>query len=134
MSILLSIKPKYADKIVEGKKRYEFRKTKLDKTRVNYAYIYSTSPVKKIIGKIIIDDILEGNPKEIWDLCSKYSGISEDEYYKYFSDSKKAYALSIKHFEPLKKEIDPYIELDNFIPPQSFYYINEKNLFNKDTN
>lgn len=133
MSILLSIKPKYADKIVEGEKRYEFRKTRFDKTKVKCAYIYSTSPIKKIIGKIIIDKILEGNPQEIWDLCNEYSGISEDEYFKYFSESKKAYALSIKHFEPLEEEIDPYIEFSNFVPPQSFYYINEK-MFDKDAN
>lgn len=128
MSILLSIKPKYANKIAEGEKKYEFRKTRFDKTKVKYAYIYSTSPVKKIIGKIIIDEILEGTPKEIWDICNEYSGIAEDEYFKYFCDSKIAYALSIKHYEPLKEEIDPYIKDSNFVPPQSFYYINENYL------
>lgn len=134
MSILLSIKPKYADKIVEGEKKYEFRKTKFNKTNIKYMYIYSTSPIKKIIGKILVDKILEGDPQEIWEICHEHSGITEAEYFKYFSNSKKAYALSIKHYEPLEEQIDPYTEIDNFVPPQSFYYINEKFLADIDAN
>jgi type I restriction enzyme S subunit len=51
MKVLLSIKPQYVDEIVKGNKKYEFRKKIFKKKdEVQEIYIYSTSPVKKIIG------------------------------------------------------------------------------------
>lgn len=125
MDVLLSIKPKYADKIISGEKKYEFRKTKLDKNKVNNIYIYSSSPVKKIIGKVTLSDILEGPPKIIWRKCRKYSGISEEEFFNYFAGKDLAFALAIEDVEHFIEPIDPYIEFDNFIPPQSYCYWNK---------
>jgi hypothetical protein len=48
--VLLSIKPKYVKSIIEGDKRYEFRKTIFKNREINRIYIYSSSPVKKIVG------------------------------------------------------------------------------------
>ncbi len=123
MNILLSIKPKYADKIMKGEKKYEFRKSKFDVKKINEVYIYSSSPVKKIIGKMFIDDVIEGHPKEIWKKCYKYSGITKEEYFKYFDKKDKGFALSIADVEIFDEPFDPYIEYEKFTPPQSFYYI-----------
>ena len=49
MRILLSIKPKYANLIIEGVKKYEFRR-QIFRKEIEKAYIYCTQPVKKIIG------------------------------------------------------------------------------------
>ena len=48
MAILMSIKPEYANKIFSGIKRYEFRK-RIPKQPYERVYVYSSSPVKKII-------------------------------------------------------------------------------------
>lgn len=48
-SILLSINPQYVDKIMNGEKEYEYRKIKC-KTKVDKMYIYSTIPIKKVVG------------------------------------------------------------------------------------
>ncbi|MDI6897157.1 ASCH domain-containing protein [Methanocella conradii] len=125
MDVLLSIKPKYVNKIIKGEKKYEFRKTRLDKKRIRYAYIYSTSPVKKIIARVVIDDILEGSPKVLWKKCKKYSGISEEEFFNYYADRQVAFAIAIKDVELLKTPIDPYKEIKNFIAPQSYYYLKD---------
>ena len=45
----LPIKPIYANRILEGSKRYEFRRTRL-RQDITHVVIYSTSPVKKIVG------------------------------------------------------------------------------------
>jgi len=50
MNILLSIKPKYAELIKSGMKRYEFRRKISKKAGRSKIFIYSTSPVKKITG------------------------------------------------------------------------------------
>ena len=64
-SVILSIKPEYAKAIMSGKKRVEFRR-KIFKRPVNKVYVYSSSPVKKIIGFFIIDSIIEDSPLRLW--------------------------------------------------------------------
>lgn len=49
--ILLSIKPEYVERIMDGSKIYEFRKRKCSKD-INGIIIYSTAPVKKWLQKL----------------------------------------------------------------------------------
>lgn len=50
-SVILSIKPRFARAIMDGSKRYELRRRIFKNENVDTAYIYATSPVKKIIGR-----------------------------------------------------------------------------------
>ncbi len=127
MDVLLSIKPKFAEAIIDGRKRYEFRKSKFAKKDINRVYIYSIYPVKKIIGAFRISNIIEDRPRALWDRLKDYAGISEEEFFNYFSDSKKGFALEIKDVVKFENPIDPETLIPNFVPPQSFYYIKNKN-------
>lgn len=83
-AIVLSINPEYVDKILSGKKLYEFRKTRC-RQRIDKIYIYSTSPIMKVVAEAEVEDILEGTPQEIWKLTKSYAGIKKsffDDYYK----------------------------------------------------
>lgn len=126
MDILLSIKPKFAEAIIDGRKRYEFRKSKFANKDIDLVYIYSTSPVKKIIGVFKISDIIEDSPSALWDRLKDHAGISEEEFFNYFSDSEKGFALEIKDVVKFENPIDPEALIPNFVPPQSFYYIKNK--------
>ena len=66
----LSIKPQYVKKILKGKKRYEFRKNK-PKRSVTRMVIYASWPQQQVVGEAIIDEILEGQPDEIWDITKR---------------------------------------------------------------
>src|SRR5690606_9169574 len=118
MRVLLSIKPEFAFKIFEGKKKFEFRKVIFKKPNVKTVVVYASSPVQRVIGEFEIDNILSSNPKEIWKQTKKHSGISEDFFYEYFADRKIAYAIKIKE---IKKYKQPLHLQDNFdvVPPQS---------------
>lgn len=124
-NVLLSVRPKYTAKIVEGEKKYEFRKRIFKRRDIKHIYIYSTSPVSKIVGTIIIKGIFEGSPGEIWEKCSLYSGMTEEEYFCYFENKEKAFAIEIKDVKVFTEPVDPYMIFDRFIPPQSFCYVNE---------
>lgn len=121
-SVLLSIKPKYANAIVEGAKRYEFRRV-IFKRRITSIYIYSTSPVNKIVGLFEIDRIIKEHPQEIWDMCHEHAGISESDFFNYFGKFAVAYAIKIKNAYRFVREIDPYGYIENFKPPRSFCYV-----------
>lgn len=127
MDVLLSIKPKFAEAIIDGRKRYEFRKSKFVKKDINLVYIYATSPVKKIIGIFKISNIVEDSPGALWDRLKDHAGISEEEFFNYFSDNEKGFALEIKDVEKFENPIDPETLIPNFLPPRSFYYFSSSN-------
>ena len=123
MNVLLSVKPKYAEKIVEGKKKYEFRRAIFKKQNIEKVYIYSSSPVSKIVAAFEIEKILKDSPEKIWTLCQKYAGISKKDFFAYFKNSEMAFAIEIGYIDSFKEYIDPFKIIENFKPPQSFYYI-----------
>ncbi len=125
MDVLLSIKPKYAEAIFSGSKRYEFRRTIFKREDIEKVYIYSNSSVRKIVGSFEIGEILKGTPQEIWETCHKYGGISKKDFFKYFEGSQKAFGIKIKNTCWFSEPIDPSSSLENFTPPQSFYYISD---------
>ena len=125
---LLSIIPKYVEKIFSGKKRYEFRKSIFKDTSVLKIYIYSTSPVKRIVGAFRIGRIIEDHPKLLWEQFYKFSGATYPEFFAYFADVEKGFAIEIKEVEKFDNPIDPKKFIPNFVPPQSFYYV-DYNLF-----
>ncbi len=76
MNVLLSIRPKYAEAIFSGLKRYEFRRTIFRRKDAERVYVYSNSSVGKIVGSFEIEEILKGTPEEIWTRCHRqHKGI-----------------------------------------------------------
>ena len=53
-TMLLSIKPRYAKVILEGKKQYEFRKSR-PKDGVDRIIFYASSPQKQVVGEAAIE-------------------------------------------------------------------------------
>jgi len=128
MNVLLSIKPKYVEEIKKGNKRYEFRKTpfcRKNLRKIKKIYIYSSSPVKRIVGVFFSEVILEEHPKKLWEKCRKYSGINKKDYFDYFKEKKRGIALEIKNLKIFDIPMDPKTLIPNFNPPQSFCYIED---------
>lgn len=123
MNVLLSIKPKYAEKIVKGTKRYEFRRSIFKRNDIEKVYIYSSSPVSKIIASFEIEDILIDSPEQIWKSCQKYAGIAKNDFLAYFNNSDVAYAIKICEVNSFQEPLDPFNIIEDFKPPQSFYYV-----------
>ena len=128
MFALLSIKPKYVEAIMIGDKRYEFRKSIFRRKNIAKVYIYSTAPVKKIVGTFGIKKIIEDHPKRLWNQLHLFSGLDDIEFFKYFKDIERGFAIDIESVEKFNEPIDPWDSIPGFVPPQSFYYI-ESNTF-----
>lgn len=122
MKVLLSIKPEFAFKIFEGKKKFEFRKVIFKNPNVKTVVVYASSPVQRVIGEFEIDNILSSDPTEIWRLTKKYSGISEDFFNEYFADREIAHAIKIKNTKKYKQPLH-LKENFNVFPPQSYLYL-----------
>ena len=74
-TIILSIKPEYVEKIFNGTKKYEYRKTKC-KEKVEKIIIYSTLPVMQVVGEAEVEEIVEGAPEKVWKKTKDNSGTT----------------------------------------------------------
>lgn len=120
--VLLSIKPEYTSAIAKGIKKVEFRKRIFSET-VERAFVYSSSPVKKIIGSFLVSHIEKGTPDYIWEKYSKCGSISRDKFFDYFQNHTVAFGIEILRFDLFKEPLDPYSIDLKFRAPQSFCYI-----------
>lgn len=123
MKILLSIKPEYAEKILDGTKKFEFRRRVHARTEVEAVIIYATMPVGQVVGEFSIKCIHSATPAIIWDRTRSHSGITREFYRRYFSGRKTAHAIEVRDVkrysepQPLKKY------LPSGVAPQSYAYI-----------
>ena len=122
--VLLSIKPKYVRAILDGTKQYEFRKQIFKDESVKMVYIYSTSPQKKIVARFRLGKIIKEHPDFLWEQYCDVSGLNEREFFEYFSDRDTGYAIRIDELEPFPEPVDPHAMFKQFVPPQSFCYVN----------
>jgi len=128
MNVLLSIKPKYVEEIKKGSKKYEFRKSftsKKNMGQIEKIFIYCSSPVKKIVARFYFNEIIEDNPRSLWNKFSEYSGIDEKDFFKYFGIKEKGYAIKITKIKFYDDPIEPKSIMPDFTPPQSFCYIED---------
>lgn len=120
--VLISIKPEYASAILEGRKRVEFRKRVFSDT-VERAFVYSSSPVKRILGSFAIRHIEKATPELIWKKYSKCGCISESKYFDYFKNHDIGFGIEISQFDSYIHPLDPLSIDSKFRAPQSFCYI-----------
>lgn len=71
MDIILSIKPKYAYLILSGEKTIEVRKV-FPKKEIERIYLYSSSPVQKVVGYIDRYDRIITMATEIIYIANEY--------------------------------------------------------------
>lgn len=119
--IIISIKPEYVNKIINGSKKFEFR-TKAAKRDIKKIIIYETIPVKKVVAEAEIVEVLALTPDELWAVTKKEAGVSKEFFDSYFKDKKIAYAYklgTIKVYDTPKELIEFGIRK----APQSFVYV-----------
>lgn len=122
MTVLLSIKPEFAEKIFNGTKKFEFRKSIFKNTDVQKVVVYASSPVQRVIGEFTIDTILNDDIDTIWEQTARYAGITRDFYLSYFAHKEKAYAIKIrktKRYAKARRLSDYNLQ----VAPQSFAYV-----------
>jgi predicted transcriptional regulator len=123
-TVLLSIKPKFVEKIFAGLKRYEFRRVIFKSKCVSKVVVYASHPVMKVVGEFEVDYILAQGPEELWRKTRKFSGIAKEYFDAYFKNKQLAYAIGIKratrYAEPIAlRTFSPKTRR----PPQSFMYL-----------
>jgi predicted transcriptional regulator len=122
MKVLLSIKPEFANKIFDGTKKFEFRRSIFRNGNVKKIIVYASSPTQKVIGEFEIEEILNEELQCLWEKTKEFAGIQECYFYQYFNEKEKGFAIRIK--SPKKYKNPLCLKKDfKLSPPQSFAYL-----------
>ena len=118
----MPIKPIYAEKIIDGSKKFEFRRASI-KGDLTHLIIYASSPVKRILGVAIVDGVNISPPLEAWGNTKHAAGISRADFLHYFQGKEKAVTIKFKDILPLGRDVCPKEIEVGFKVPQSFKYV-----------
>lgn len=122
-TIILSIKPRYADLILAGTKTVEFRRAWAAE-KVTAIAIYASKPIQRIVGIVQVSDVVTAKPTLLWEYCKKQGGgLSKAELSAYMVGKSKGFAVLIHSVRKFDQGIVPSRAIEGFSPPQSFRYM-----------
>lgn len=127
--LVMSIKPEFADKIKRKEKKIEVRRKFNKKWQGAYALLYASEPMSEFFGEARISKIIEGEPKNIWNLFGSELGVDEKKYFEYCAGTDKVNALILSDINIFRNGITKtrveYLLSEELKAPQSYSVIKE---------
>ena len=129
-AILMSIRPKYAEKIFNGTKTVELRRIKPKQLQDgDLVFVYVSAPVKSLVGAFKVAKIIEEPIMALWKTVENKAGVSLSEFELYYQKAQSGVGIFISDIWLLPKPIqlaDLKQSLEGFHPPQSYRYTSIK--------
>ncbi|TIN70176.1 MAG: ASCH domain-containing protein, partial [Mesorhizobium sp.] len=102
--VVLSIRPQYSDKIMDGRKTVELRRRfPISAPGGTLAYIYSTSPIRAMVGVAEIKDVLKLPVKQIWAEFEDRAFVDQNDFDNYFQGLEFGFALLFEDVKPFSR-------------------------------
>ncbi|MFJ7567528.1 transcriptional regulator [Herminiimonas sp. NPDC097707] len=124
--ILISLEPRHAENILSGKKKFEFRSRTMHVDANTTVWIYVKMPVGAVVGKATIDASYSLAPSTLWRKFSKESGLTSKEFFEYFQERSKGFALALSDAKRIKNPVSLATlrtASSGFQPPQFFTHL-----------
>jgi predicted transcriptional regulator len=121
--LVMSIKPRYAERIFAGSKAVELRRTRPHVAVGDLVLVYASSPVKALIGAFTIGGVVSDDVSGLWERYSSTLGVSQEEYDDYFAGAEVAHGLLVAdrvNFTAVP--LDTLRRRASFRPPQSYMF------------
>ena len=121
--ILISLASRYAEKIFAGEKRVEFRRRTMRVAPGATVWIYVKLPVGSIIGRARIEAVHASSPAALWRRFGLVSGLSKEEFFRYFKGVEQGFALVLDGARRLRRSLSLKslrAAVHGFNPPQFF--------------
>jgi predicted transcriptional regulator len=120
--VLLPVKPKFAQAIMDGRKSVEYRKTPFP-SHVTNVVVYASSPTQMILGHFGVRAVVSDSPDRIWRRYREFGCIPRREYAAYYNGAGRAVALLIGTVCVLPRPLPLSSLGTGQRAPQSFAYL-----------
>lgn len=123
--VLMSIKPRFAEAILDGHKTVELRRIRLSAQPGTLVILYATAPTMAVVGTAIVEARDTDTPASIWRRYRAHMALTKDEFDTYLAGATFATAISMMSPRRLN-EIVPLAALreeTGFNPPQSYRFV-----------
>ncbi len=122
-TLLMSLRPEYAEPILQGRKTIELRRKFSKKYEGATIVFYITRPVQQFMFTATIAQVDHTQKKRLWNMYQQECGISQTAFDQYFSGIDHGYAIRLSNvrlvpnqlFLEHAKKVCPKLR-----PPQSF--------------
>jgi predicted transcriptional regulator len=125
-TLLMSLRPEYAQLMLQGHKTIEFRRRFSKKYEGATIVFYITHPVRQFAFMATIAKVDHRQKEHLWNKYEEQGGISETLFNRYFCGTSYGYAIQLSNIRkvpnqlPLERARQVYPKLR---PPQSFQTI-----------
>lgn len=122
-SVLLSVRPEFAEAILSGTKEYEFRRVLFRDRDVGRVVLYATQPVGRVVGEFEVAEVISMEPHALWEATQHASGIDKSYFDQYFQGQDIAHAIRVGVVYRYPTPLDLARDLCIKHAPQSYIYV-----------
>lgn len=130
-TLLLSIRPRFAEGILAGVKRVELRRRLPRVGPQDTVLIYATVPTMAVIGFFVVEGLVRLPLGPLWRRVRDIAGVTRAEYLDYFDGLTEGVGIFIGEIQRFSRPLS-LAELrllwPGFQPPQGFRYLDNEAL------
>lgn len=127
-SLVMSLKPRWAEAILSGKKTVEIRRAFSQKWEGHDISLYAAAPVQSLVGEARIERVVSGSADDLWLRYQGALGCDRQALYDYAAGAPKIFALELKGIRrfpvPIKLKNLAAVFGEAMTAPQSYARIN----------
>ena len=127
-SALFAIRPRYAEALTDGRKGVEFRRVRPTLEPGDLVFIYSTGPVRAVIGTFVCGEIVEARVATLWRKYRSIAGVAKQTFEEYFRGLDEGSAIEVAAHSRWERALDIDAirsRVVGFTPPQSYMFIRQ---------
>ncbi len=103
--MIMSIHPRHIQRILQGEKTVELRKTRPAVEAGQPAALYATAPTSAVVATCVIDRVVVGIPGQVRSALLGPARVTAQEYDAYLSGSQQAVAIYLRDVSVLNEPI-----------------------------
>jgi predicted transcriptional regulator len=126
-TLLISIKPRYAEMIFSGAKTVELRRKEPRVGPGDRMIVYVSSPTMEVTGECTVTEIEKDVPDKLWKRIRNKAGVTKQEFDDYFDGADQAIAIHVHEAKVFGTPVGlgTLRKVFSIHPPQSFRYLQE---------
>ena len=124
-ALVLSLKPRFAEAILDGTKTVEVRRVMPRITVPTLALLYASGSERALVGTCVVQSVARYPIDELWQRHGTDTALTRPEFFAYLEGRDCGVALLLEHPKSLATPIPLHTlrQAHGFRPPQSLSYV-----------